>query len=180
MEFFEERQGLYISRRITGFGYKSPIVRAIVSLLPLLLIGGLFLGTSREGGSGFDNRLLIIMAGILFISNIVGLLARRFSTSGKIVVDQMQGNVTFSPIGGRRTSLSLVDLERITLAPVKVRSGKVSSGTRGRTWMVLGLENAAGENYRLIMQSDAHLLRMLADELSILTSAAVSENTCDT
>lgn len=180
MELFEERNGLYISKPVQGPGSRSPLARILLSLLPFVLIGGLFLGTSREGGSGFDNRLLIIMAGILFISNIVGLLARRFSTSGKIVVDQMQGNVTFTPIGGRRTSLSLVDLERITLAPVKAKGGNVTSGTRGRTWTVLGLENAAGENYGLVMQSDAGLLRMLADELSILTSTTVSEKTCDT
>ena len=180
MELFEERNGLYVSKHVQTPGNKSPIARVVLSLLPLLLMGGLFLGLS-EGKGALDTRPLIIMAGVFLFPNVLALLIRKFGVSGRIIVDQMQGTVTFAPIGGKRTILQISELARITLAPAKkTQDRSTPSASRGGAWMVLGLESSAGKGYRLIIQSDAPRLRMLADELSVLTSVTVSESNCDT
>jgi hypothetical protein len=148
-------------------------------MLPLLLVAGVYFGFSKGRGGG-DTRPLVMIAAFFLFSNVLGFGIRKFGTSGRIAVDQMQGTVTFTPIGGKRTSLHISELERITLTPVNKTQGTGSpSVNRSGTWMVLGLETSAGENYRLIMQNEASILRMLADELSVLTSVSVSENTCD-
>jgi len=176
MDFFTERNGMFVSRPVPSTGAQSPVRRTVLSFLPVVLLAGVIIGL--PAGQGERNlQPLYIAAAILLFTNVIGLLVRRLSLAGRIVVDQMQGTVTFVPVGGRKTTLRTGELTSIDLSPLRKQDGTPMTN-RGKGWTVLGLTAAHdGNRYRLMMvNGDPSPLRQLADELSVLTSVTVKED----
>jgi hypothetical protein len=176
VDFFTDRNGVFVSRPVSSTGTRSPVARVVLSLLPVALLAGIM--TSLPAGQGGrELQPLYIAAAILVFTNIIGLLVRRLSLSGRIVVDQMQGTVTFVPLGGRKTTLQAGELTSIDLSPLRKQDGTPMTN-RGKGWTVLGLTSGPDrKRYRLmIVNGDPSPLRKLADELSVLTSVTVNED----
>lgn len=173
VECFDERDGRYLSKPIQSTGGKSPALRIVLSFLPVILMAGIFVGLSDTHGNR-DSGPLIFAAAILVFTNLIALLVRKFSMSGRIAVDQMQGTVTFARAGGKRKTVNTGELDRITIAPLNRPDGN-RMVTRGKPWTALSLRTSMGDSHTLMsVQGDASRLRQLADELSVLTSVSVS------
>ena len=151
-------------------------MKIFLSFMPVLFMAGLFIGISDRTGGERNLQPLVIAAVILVVTNVVSLLIRRFTLSGRIAVDQMQGTVTFVPVGGRKTTLHTGELASITISPLRKPDG-TPVVRKKRAVTILGLSTVSGDgDYRLTaFQGDPAVLRGMADELSVLTSVTVRE-----
>lgn len=163
MEFFKEKNGRFHAQPISGPGARSPVLRFVVTLIPLAIIAGLYF-YSPVGEKGSADRTPLIIGGcIVLFSNIISLGIRKAGFGSGIAVDQMTGSLTFRKPGGNRTKVQITDLKEIILNTVP---GKAS---------ILCLLKRDNTRYILMYARDTMQLRQLADELSTLTSLTVNE-----
>ncbi len=163
MEFFKEKNGRFQAKPISGPGARSPVLRFVVTLIPLAIIAGLFY-FSPVGAKGSTDRTPLIIGGcIVLFSNIITLGIRKAGFGSGIAVDQMTGSVIFRKPGGNRTTVQVTDLKEIVINTVH---GKAS---------ILCLLKRDNSRYIVMYAKDTMQLRQLANELSTLTSLTVNE-----
>jgi len=168
MEFFREKNGRFHAQPITGSGARSPIVRFVVTLIPIAILAGLyFLSPLGEKGSA-DRTPLILGGAVVLFGNVVSFFLRSAGFGSGITVDQMNGTISFRKPGGNRTTVQVTSLKNITINTIP---GKAS---------ILCLSKPDKSRYVVMFSKDTDKMRRLADEFSSLTSLTVTEELRET
>ena len=100
----------------------------------------------------------------------LGEFLRRRGHGAGVTVNQTTGEITFKVPGGQRHRMPRARLEELLL----VRRG-VSGAPRGGVGGVLFLVTDDGAKHHVMQSRDLDELKRFADELAMLTSAAVRE-----
>ena len=184
MEYFSEKNGRYVSKGIPGSGSsRSSIVRIIITLIPVLVFGGIYL-SMQSNNAGMKNMDIkdmtpfILVIGIFMITNIFFAFIRKAGLTAGVIVDQMQGTVLYKRPGGHRHSVPLLSLKEIGLQIAGADRYGVTTG-KGMGGGVLFLVTRDEKKHPIAFGRDSIKLRQVADELSILTSLSVNEYSSD-
>ncbi|MBD3278365.1 MAG: hypothetical protein GF388_08700, partial [Candidatus Aegiribacteria sp.] len=116
MQFFRENSGKYYSQNLPGLGGTgSGSVRVILSLLPVIVIGIVFV-TNYDGKTDIEQIWpFILMAGIFILSAFISFFFRRRGFSAGIVVDQMKGTISYKRPGTQRHTVPISAISEIGL-----------------------------------------------------------------
>jgi len=174
MEYFKDKGGRFQSTGIPGMG-RTPVLKMIGGLVPILVIGVIYITTSSRTGMKPEQMYpFYIAGGIVVLSLALSMFLRSRGMGSGITVDQMSGTISFKrPGSGSRFQMPLAELDEITLLIM----GEASSygATGGRTGATLSIKTRAGQSHMLAFGRDPVRMRQLADELSIITSLSVKE-----
>ncbi len=166
MEFFREKNNKYYADSISG----NPTARSAIRIGMLFVAAGvfafvIFLSPAKEDIS--DRTPLIIGMGVFLLVNLISVLLRRAGHGSGVIVDQMNGTVSYRKPGGNRHTVPLSSLNGIILTVIPMKAS------------ILNLEKSGGGRHIVMYSSDTMKMRMFADELSTLTSLTVSEEMRD-
>jgi len=169
MEFFQEKNGRFFANPIAGGAARGPLFRFFIMLVPLGIIAFVFYLTPAGKQGAPDRTPLMIGAAIIIFSNLMSIFMRKAGIGAGITVDQMNGTVTFRTPGGSKKTVPVSSLKRIIINTIP---GKAA---------ILCLENSSDNSRHMVMYArDSIKLRILADELSTLTSLTVAEEMKET
>lgn len=175
-EYFRERDGKYLSTGIPGMPGSSTVVRAAISLVPVVIIA--FIYISGPGRQGFQIESLIpfaMMAAVFTFSSVISFFIRKTSFTSGVMVDQIQGTIYYRRPGARKKSVPISSIRSLGFQS----SGSVTSNVSGRFggFAVVYLINEENGKIPVAYSRKGQELRRFADELSILTSLTVDEIT---
>lgn len=173
MEYFEQKDGRYISKGIPGAPGGSGAVRIAVTFLPVVVITGIYL-SSRGSGIEIEKMLpFLIMASVFLLSSILAAVLRKGVHGSGLIVDQMNGTISYRKPGGHRHSIPLSELREIGL---QISNGDMNTYSGGNRGSMLYLMPRDGTRLPLAYSRKGSDLRQFADELSIVTSLMVREH----
>jgi len=165
MDYFRERDGMFYGKAIGTQGSRSPVLRLVVSLFSLMIFASIFLSIPREAQGFPDKDALILGASVFVFANILAFALRKAGFATGMVVDQTKGTLSFRIPGGQRKAVGIDTIDKIVLQ------------TRSEKSAVIILLFKDGTRTPVQISSNPVLLRQAADELSVLTSVTVSEET---
>lgn len=171
LEYFTEKGGKYISKSVGGPVARSPIPRIVLTLLPIVAIAGWYL--SNQSGKESPPLPILAVIVVVFIGvNILSIALRKSGYGASIVVDQMNGRIQYKVPGGQRHSASISDIRELLLVQ---KGGYSGSGSAGRSFAGLFMVTRDGNKHGLMHGTELDRIRKFADELAILTSATVRQ-----
>ncbi len=162
MDFFREKNNRYIADSLSG----NPGARSTLRIGILFIAAGVFafvVFLSPMNKDLPDKTPLIIGMGVFILVNIIAILLRSAGHGSGIIVDQMNGTLSYRKPGGNRHTVTLSSLKGIMLSMIPGRAA------------ILSLEKADGGRHIVMYCSDTMKMRMFAGELSTLTSLTVTE-----
>lgn len=164
MEFFKEKNGKFVAESISGNPRANSAVRMGVFLIAVGAFAFyFFMSPSKE--SFQDKTPLLIAMGAVVFTNVIVLLLRSAGHGSGIIVDQMNGTLSYRKPGGNRHKVPLDSLGSIIITEIPMRAS------------VLSLEKSSGGRHVIMYSGDTMKMRMMAGELSTLTSLTVKEET---
>lgn len=176
MEYFREDEGKYVSRRLPGAPGGSGAVRAVLTLLPLLVLGGIYFSSVRNDPDPASRIPFLVMGGIfIFTWYLTSVLRRRGRGSG-VTVDQMKGTIRYRRPGGQRHEMPVAAVRQIG---IQMAGGSMYDGSGRTGGGMLFLLTEDGKRVPIAYSRKGYELRQFADELSILTSLTVDQTTGD-
>lgn len=162
MQFFREKNGKYIAGSVSG----NPSVRSALRAGMVLVSAGIFayvLFMSPIRDQIEDKTPLFIAFGVVLFTNTFFFMMRRAGMGADLIVDQMNGTLSYRKPGGHRQSVPISELKGLILTVVPMKAS------------ILSMENTDGTRRILMYSTDTDKMRMYAGELSTLTSLSVSE-----
>ncbi len=167
MEFFREKNGKYHGLPFnTGTGSRANPMSGIgKSLGALVIIAIVFFLNSGQTKSSKLMLPIIMIAGSFLVTSLISLLVHKTVMGSDVIVDQMAGIVSFRTDRGVRITLQTEQLKEIVINNTPEKASK------------LFLQRHEGSRYLLMSSKDPVKLGMFANELSILTSLTVLEET---
>lgn len=175
MEYFRQDSGRYISKGVPGMPGGSPLVRMFIFLVPILVLGGIYINASKMGSNmGLTYPFLIF--GVIFIFNF-GLAAvlRKKGHGAGMVVDQMKGTITYKRPGGTRQTVPISSIDEIGFLYSGGDMYDRSSGLKGGAAIYLHMNDDRKISVAYSRKPDE--LKLFADEMSIITSLTVKQYT---
>lgn len=156
----------------------SGAVRIALTLLPVLVMAGIYLNSN-----GRDFRIgtalpFVIMASVFLLSSVLASFLRRMGHGSGVVVDQMKGTMNYRKPGGQRHSVNISDIREIGLQRSGTGTYDNQGGRAGGALLYLMKDD--GSRIPLAFSNRGQELRQFADELSIVTSLSVREHTRET
>lgn len=174
MEYFREEEGKYISKGVPGASGGSGAVRAVLTLLPLMVLGGIYFTSVRNDPDPAARIPFLVMGGIfLFTWYLTSVLRRRGHGSG-LTVDQMKGTIRYRRPGGQRHEMPVAAVREIG---IQMAGGGMYDGSGRTGGGMLFLLTEEGKRVPIAYSRKGNELRHFADELSILTSLTVNQST---
>ena len=163
MIYFQEKNNKFYSK-VKGSTMSTPaFMRILPALVPIIAIG-FFVYQNSSTKMPMSNIFPIVgMISIFIVANIIAIVLRSKGLGAGIVIDQMERTISFKKPGGRRNVLNYDTVRNIKLE------------TKQNAVAVIKLDTLDTSEFYLFGTQDVQMARQLADELSILISATVSE-----
>ena len=173
MDYFEENSGKYISQKVPGMPGGSPLIRVVLMIIPMLVLAVVYMQTGPKERD-FQTFLPFISIGSVFaLSFVLSFFLRNRGYKAGIVVDQMQGTITFRRPGAQRHSVPISEAREIGVQLSGSGMYPESKSSGGLSILYLVLE--AGGKLPMLYSKRSYELRRFADELAIITSLTVRE-----
>jgi hypothetical protein len=175
LEYFTQDAGRYVSRSLPGMAGGSGVARIAISILPIMVIAGIFFSSTGRGADTETMFPFLIMGSVFILSSIIAAVIRRKSHGSGVVVDQMKGTITYRKPGGQRNTVSLSTVREIGIQI----SGRdmYSCSEKSYIGALIYLMTMEDKRIPLAYSRKGHEFRQFADELSIITSLPVRERT---
>lgn len=173
MQYFKENNGKYCSQNLPGLGGSgSNALRVGLSLLPIVVIGIVFM-SNYDGKTDMEQIWpFMLMGGIFVLTGFVSFFLRRRGLGAGIVVDQMKGTISFKRPGTQRHTVPISAISEIGL---QTNAPAYSSGS-GSMPSILYLHTVQGAKHVILHSKKSIEIRQVADELAVLTSLTVNEH----
>ncbi len=175
LEYFAQDDGKYVSKGLPGMAGGSGAVRIAISILPIVVMAGIFF---KSAGGVVDTETMfpfLIMGSVFILSSIIAAVIRRKSHGSGVVVDQMKGTITYRKPGGQRYTVPLSTVREIGLQT----SGEdlYAYSEKKKIGALVYLMTMDDKRIPLAYSRQGHEFRQFADELSVITSLPVREHT---
>jgi hypothetical protein len=173
LDYFKQTDGKYISRKVPGMPGGSPVIRVILMIVPIVALAVVYLQTGPKERD-FQTIMPFIAIGSVFaLSFIFSLFLRKRGFSSGIVVDQMQGKITYRRPGASRQTVPISATREIGVQLSGSGTYPGSGKPQGLSALYLILED--GRKLPMLYSRKGYELRRFADELSVITSLSVRE-----
>ncbi len=160
--FHEKNNKFYL--KVKGSTMSSPtFMRILPAIIPIIVVA-VYLYQNNQSKMQFSNVLPVAgMISIFVVANLITHILKSKGLGAGIVIDQMERTISFKKPGGRRNVLNYDTVRNIKLE------------TKNNVAAVIKLDTLDTEEFFLFATRDVQMARQLADELSTLISATVSE-----
>ena len=176
MVYFREKNGNYYAKNLSGGASRSPVLRIIFSLFPVIILGGIYLTAVRKDGKPEEMLPIVIGISIFLFTSVLSLFLRKIGFGAGITVDQMHGTVSCKLPGGQKHVIPIASVKEIGLQYAGSINPDTTSYTgTGKVRGFLFLLTRDEKKFTVMYGNNAIEMRQFADELSILISATVNE-----
>jgi hypothetical protein len=176
VEYFNEKNGRYFSRKLSAGIGNSQVIRVVISLIPVFVMAGVYILALKDGAKSGDLIPIIIGASLFLFASILSFILRRSGFGAGIIVDQMQGTVSCRLPGGQKHVVPIASVKEIGLQHAESSNPGTTFGTgTAKAHGLLFLVTQDDRKFPVMYGSNAMEMRQLADELSVLISVTVNE-----
>lgn len=163
MLYFQEKNNKFYSKAKGSTMSPPTFMKVLPAIIPMIVIG-VFVYRNNMSKMQFSNVLPVAgMISIFIVANLITHILKSKGLGAGIVIDQMERTISFKKPGGRRNVLNYDTVRNIKLE------------TKNNVAAVIKLDTLDSEQFFLLATRDVQMARQMADELSILISATVSE-----
>jgi len=178
VEYFTEKNGKYYSRKSSGGNRRSAYVRIPLTVVPVFVMLGIYVISLKNGAGQEDLFPIIIGISFFLIIALLSFFLRKMGFGAGIIVDQMQGRLSFKLPTGQRHTIPIDKIKEIGLQHSRNSvSADRSTPGNSKIFTLLFLLTRDDKKHPVMYGRNAMEIRQFADELSILVSATVREYT---